>query len=306
MRMLLPIAALAAAVGAAWWRTRQLRAMTELTMRHRTLGANGVVIGGEGFVLERAGAPAVLLLHGAGDTPQTLRYLGDALFARGFHVAAPLLPRHGRALREFQRVTAEELTLAAERSYAELRSSHDWVGVIGLSMGGALAVQLAAAHHEIPALGLVAPYLAMPPRIERLAKLSTVWGVVVPAARSGEGTSVLDPVERDRNLAYGVFTAAGLRALRETMRRALVALPRVTAPTLVIQSREDNRITEPDAERTFALIGSREKRLDWVTGAAHIITVDYGRDQVIARLAAFMESHMAPRAPTPSAREISS
>ena len=56
---------------------------------------------------------------------------------------------------------------------------------------------------------------------------------------------MLDPVERDRNLAYGVFTAAGLRALRETMRRAVVALPRVTAPTLVIQSREDNRIAQP-------------------------------------------------------------
>ena len=240
--MLVSIAAFAVAVGAAWWRARQLRAMTDFTLRHRTLGPDGIVIGGEGFVLERHGAPAVLLLHGAGDTPQTLRYLGDALFARGFHVAAPLLPRHGRALREFQRVTADELTLATERSYAELRSSHDWVGVIGLSMGGALAVQLAAGHHEIPALGLVAPYLAMPPRIERLARLSSVWGVVLPAARSAEGTSVLDPIERDRNLAYGVFTAAGLRALRETMRRAVVALPRVTAPTLVIQSREDNRI----------------------------------------------------------------
>jgi carboxylesterase len=280
--------------------------MTDFTLRHRTLGPDGIVIGGEGFVLERHGAPAVLLLHGAGDTPQTLRYLGDALFARGFHVAAPLLPRHGRALREFQRVTADELTIATERSYAELRSSHDRVAVIGLSMGGALAVQLAAGHHEIPALGLIAPYLAMPPRIERLARLSSLWGMVLPAARSAEGTSVLDPIERDRNLAYGVFTAAGLRALRETMRRAVVALPRVTAPTLVIQSREDNRIAERAAERAFALIGSRDKRLEWVTGAAHIITVDYGRDQVIARLAAFMESQLAPRAPTPSARGISS
>ena len=173
-------------------------------------------------------------------------------------------------------------------------------------MGGALAVQLAAEHPEIPAVGLVAPYLAMPRRLERLAMLSSIWGVLVPAGRSAEGMSVFDPVERDRNLAYGVFTAAGLRALRDSMRRAHAALPRVSAPTLMIQSREDNRITAPDAERAFALIGSHDKELQWVTGASHIITVDYGRDQVIARLAAFMESHLTPRAPTPSAREISS
>ena len=109
-------------------------------------------------------------------------------------------------------------------------------------MGGALAAQLAAEHPEMPALGLVAPYLAMPRRIERLAKFSTIWGVIIPAGRSAEGMSVLDPVERERNLAYGVFTAAGLRALRNTMRRAVVALPKVTVPTLMIQSREDNRI----------------------------------------------------------------
>jgi carboxylesterase len=304
--MLFSLIALAVAAGAAWSRGRQLRRMSALSLRNRTLGPDGIVIGGAGFVLPRAKAPAILLLHGAGDTPQTLRYLGDALFARGFHVVAPLLPRHGRSLQEFRRLTARELTSAAELNYTELRSSHDWVGVIGLSMGGALAAQLAAAHSDLPALGLVAPYLEMPRRIERLAVLSRVWGVLVPAGRSAEGRSILDPVERGRNLAYGVFTAAGLRALRDTMRRARTALPHIVAPTLMIQSREDNRIAPAAAERAFSRIGSADKQLEWVAGAAHIITVDYGRDWVIARLAAFMESHMSPRAPTPTARGISS
>src|SRR5262245_20127159 len=115
--MAFAIALIAVAAGCvAWWRDRQFRAMSALTLRHRTLGADGIVVGGEGFVLSRGGAPAVLLLHGAGDTPQTLRYLADALFARGFHVTAPLLPRHGRLLRDFQHITADELTVAAQHS----------------------------------------------------------------------------------------------------------------------------------------------------------------------------------------------
>ena len=99
--MLFALVAAALVAGGAWWRSRQFRAMTELTLRRRTRGPDGIVIGGESFVLRNDGAPAVLLLHGAGDTPQTMRYLGDALYARGFHVAAPLLPRHGRSLSEF-------------------------------------------------------------------------------------------------------------------------------------------------------------------------------------------------------------
>lgn len=286
---------------AALFRARQFRSMEAVTMRHRRLGPDGIVIGGEGFVLARENAPAILLLHGAGDTPQSMRYLGDALYERGFHVVAPLLPGHGRTLREFARVSADDLTWAAEKSYREVRASHERVAVIGLSMGGALAVQLAAHHPDLAALGLLAPYLAMPPRIERMARLSRVWGVVLPAARSTDGKSVLDADEDARNLAYGVFTAAGLYALWETKRRAVAMLPRVTAPTLAIQSRQDNRISVADAERAFALLGSTDKHFEWVSGAGHIITVDFGRDGVIAQLAAFMEAHLPPRAPTPIA-----
>jgi carboxylesterase len=284
---------LVALAGAAlvWvWRARHLRAMREIA-RCRRLAANGVVIGGGGFVLERPRGPAVLLLHGGGDTPQTLRYLGTALYGRGFHVCAPLLPGHGRSIADFQRVSAEALTHAARKSYDELRATHDWVAVMGISMGGALAVQLAAQTPEMPALGLIAPYLALPPGVARAASLSRVWGVFAPVIRSANGTSILDPNEREHNLAYGVFTAAALRALRTTVHRAVADLPKVVAPTLVIHSREDNRITVADAERAFALLGAKEKRLEWVSGAAHIITVDYGRERVIAALTSWAESH---------------
>jgi len=74
-----------------------------------------------------------------------------------------------------------------------------------------------------------------------------------------------------------------------------LALPRVVAPTLVIQSREDNRIGIEDAERSFAQLGAREKRLEWVTGAAHVITVDYGRERVIELLASWMEGKLVSR-----------
>jgi carboxylesterase len=289
--LLIPLAA-AAVLAFLWWRTTHIRSLTAVTTRRRRLGGTGIVIGGEGFELRREGAPAVLLLHGAGDTPQTLRYLADALFASGFHVAAPLLPGHGRSLRDFARVTADELTEAARDAYGELRRAHEWVGIIGLSMGGALAVQLAAEHQDLPALGLLAPYLGMPPRIERAARLAAVWGPLVPVVQSSDGMSILDSIENERSLAYGVFTAAALRALRITTRRAVALLPRVAAPTLVVQSREDNRISVAVAERAFAALGAREKRLEWISGAAHIITVDFGHEKVIAAQVAWMRARL--------------
>lgn len=292
--MLVGALVVALIVGAAL-RTRRIETLVSRVAARRRLGADRIVVGGEGFTLARAGSPAVLLLHGAGDTPQTLRYLGEFLHARGFHVEAPLLPGHGRSVRDFMHVRADDLTDVARTSYAALRASHPWVGVIGLSMGGALAVQVAGETPDLPALGLAAPYLELPPRISRAARLSRLWGLVMPVVDSSDGVSILDPAEREKNLAYGVFTAQGLRALEETVRRADAALPRVVAPTLVLQSREDNRISVDAASRAFARLGAREKQLDWLTGTAHVITVDYGREQVFERLASWMETHGAAR-----------
>ena len=273
------------------WRSVHVRRLMELAASRRRLGPDGIVIGGAGFVLERANAPAILLLHGAGDTPQTLRYLADDLYGRGFHVAAPLLPGHGRSVADFARVTADALLDASRAHYRELRSTHSWVGVIGLSMGGALAVSLAAETPEMSALGLIAPYLEMPRKIARAAELSWAWGWLTPVVASTEGLSILDPDEAKQNLAYGIFTVGALRALNAVANRASSCLERVVVPTLIVQSRTDNRIQPVVAENAFKRLGARDKRLEWVSGAAHVITVDYGREHVNALVGEWMTRH---------------
>ena len=66
-----------------------------------TVGNDGIVLGAGAIAHDAVTDRAVLLLHGFGDTPQTLHYVADALFAAGYTVRAPLLPGHGRTLAEF-------------------------------------------------------------------------------------------------------------------------------------------------------------------------------------------------------------
>lgn len=264
-------------------------------MRRVHLERDGVIAGAAAIDLQHArNQQAVLLLHGGGDTPQTLRYLAEYLHARGYNVRVPLLPGHGRTLRAFSSVSADQWLGAARAAYDDLSARNAWVGLAGLSMGGAIAVRLAAEEDRIPALGLLAPYLAMPGRIALAARLSPLWGFAVPFVRALDPAgprSIHDPVEGERSLAYGVFTPAALRALRTTVRRAVAALPNVAAPTLMIQSREDNRIAPADAQRGFDRLGTDEKQLVWITGAGHVITVDYGRERVFELLADWFDRH---------------
>jgi esterase/lipase len=98
---------------------------------------------------------------------------------------------------------------------------------------------------------------------------------------SREDASVRDPVERARNRGFGTVTPRLLHELRGLVVRARAALPGVEQPTLVIQSRDDNRIDQGAAMKSFELLGAKEKRFVWTEGSGHLITVDTGREHVL-------------------------
>ena len=68
------------------------------------------------------------------------------------------------------------------------------------------------------------------------------------------------------------------------------ALRQLTVPTLVVNSREDNRIPSALAERAIAAMrGPVEQQ--WVEGCGHVITVDYCRDTVADLTLDFLARH---------------
>ncbi|HEY2065296.1 MAG TPA: alpha/beta fold hydrolase [Gemmatimonadaceae bacterium] len=247
----------------------------------------GIVEGAESFALTGTNGRAVLLLHGSGDSPQTVRYLGERLHAAGYSVLAPLLPGHGRSPLAFSRVSAAAYLTAAEDALDELRGRTGWIAVAGLSMGGALAARLAAEAADVKALLLLAPYLLPPPSVRWAALTSPAWRLVQPYLPGRGEASVHDPAARDASYAYGVFPPNALRALIDTAAAGRAALAAVTVPTLVVNSRQDNRIPEAVAATATAPLRAPVERY-WVAGCGHVITVDYCKDTVADLVLGFL------------------
>lgn len=286
--LLIPIAA---GAGVVWRALASRRAERD----YATLNAptpEGVVAGAQSFTLTGTNGRGMLLLHGSGDTPQTLRYLAERLNSAGYGVHVPLLPGHGRSPREFARVHADAYASAAEAGLDALRARHEWIGVGGLSMGGALAAQLAAGAPDVRALVLLAPYLAGTPEVAWASRTAPLWGLVQPFLGARGEKSVHDPAARGTSYAYGVVTPNALRALLETAARGRAALAHVTAPTLVIHSRTDNRIPESVATETTSTLRAPTER-HWVTGCGHVITIDYCKDVVAELVLTFLARHAA-------------
>ena len=250
----------------------------------------GIISGAETIDLQEGNSNGILLLHGFGDTPQTLDLLARHLHASGFDVRVPLLPGHGRSVEAFAVSRRSEWLACARLELARMQASHATVAIGGLSMGGAIAAILAAEFHGLKALVLIAPYLDMPVTHQIASALHWIWGAVAGVRRAKSPRSILDPEERAKNLGYGAYTARLLYELWRLAAQARRALPSITAPTLVIQSKADPRIASSVAEHALAALGAKEKKLCWADGG-HIITVDTGRERVFAEVTDWIEQH---------------
>ena len=284
-----------AAFAAVWWVIRGAIARREeqdFIAEYRR-DFDGIIVGAEPIVLTGTRRGAVLLIHGYNDSPQSLASVARALHARGWSVHVPLLPGHGRTLRIFAESRAEGWVYAARTHLNALQASHSEVAVGGLSMGGAIAMVLAAKNPDVRAVVTFAPYLhaSMPLRLLRV--LAPIAALGARYLASGGGRSVHDPVASATMIAYRRSTPQLLIELDRIVRMARTALPRVVQPVLVIQSRDDNRIPPASAAESFESIGSQDKTLHWTSGNGHVVTVDYGHEALEQLAADWLETRLA-------------
>lgn len=270
------------------WRMMRIRAAD---LRRLPIGRDGIIPGAEPITLVGSPTHAVLVVHGFGDTPQSVRLLCDHLHGvHGWTVRAPLLPGHGRTLADFDAAGSGAWREAVAAEYGALKTRHATVCLVGQSMGGALVTLVAAADPTLPALVLLVPYLTAPARAQRLAPLAGVVNLFVPYLRGGDREqSIFDPAARALTLGAGGAPPKRVRDLVAVANDARAAAPAVRAPTLLIHSRTDYRIPLALAERHLGYFtGASVREQHWVEGSGHVIAVDFCREEVWADTAAWL------------------
>lgn len=256
----------------------------------------GVIAGAEGFSLVGTGDRAIVLLHGYNDSPQTLRSPAAAFHAAGWTVYVPLLPGHGRSLSAFAASTAVDWIDAGRGAVREAMQRHRRVVVGGLSMGGAVALIIAAEVPEVRGAVLFAPFLAHSRRLGAMAALWPLLSVWTRYLTGGKSTrSIRDPKAREAIIAYRCSTPRLMRELKHVVRHARAALPAVRQPVFMAQSGDDYRIPPSQAQDAFNALGSSDKHLHWTTGNGHVITMDYGHTELSAEAVQWIESRVPAR-----------
>ena len=238
-----------------------------------------VLPGAEPFRHE-GGEVGVLLCHGFTGSPQSLRPWADHLAERGLTVSLPLLPGHGTRWQDMAVTGWQDWYAEVDRELRELRDRCGQVFVFGLSMGGALALRLAAKHGDAVA-GLVLVNPANKVHGISAHALPLVRHVV----RTTKGLANDIALEGSDEIGYDRVPLHSAHSLRNFLRLVDAELPQVTQPLLLLHSTQDHVVPPADSARILSRVSSRDVEEILLEQSYHVATLDHDAERI------FDESH---------------
>ncbi len=214
--------------------------------------------------------------------------LADFLAKRGMVAENMLLPGHGLHVREMLSVGWVDWAEAVYREVRALKQRCDSVFLVGHSLGGALALHVAA-HEEVA--GVVA--MCAPSRLHPLTRYAVHAVKYITPFLPTVREDVRDPEAR-RRYTRDVYRWTPMRPVESMMQflpTLRAELPIITAPALVMTSIHDHVVPARDGREIYHLLGSREKHLVTFHRSYHVIMKDHDREEVFAKTYAFIRGH---------------
>lgn len=208
--------------------------------------------------------PSCLVLHGYGGAPFDVSFLTQALSEHGLRVSSPCLPGHGQSREAFAKSRFSDWMQAADEHLQKLMECGPCV-VIGLSMGGSLALALAEKYTLAGVVTIAAPvflYSLVPWRgASKLLPMVPLLRFVRPIVHLSR------PEEQIKKIApsagYEGFQAlqplhSFIRGLRPIYRN----LHRVRAPLLILHSPQDQTVPVDNAWQIMMRVASDMRRME--------------------------------------------
>lgn len=250
------------------------------------MNAPRVLQGAEPFRFD-AGPRGALLLHGFTGAPASMRPFGEWLATQGVSSVGPRLPGHGTTWEDLETATWRQWEREALTALDDLKSRCDRVIVVGLSMGGALALHVAATNQDrLQGVVAINPLVRRPDLV-----LAPVVRLVMRTAK-GVGNDIKKPGADEI-----VYSRVPLRAVNEMgklLRTTDRELPSLTLPLLVFNATEDHTVKPANSERVLARAGSTKKDLLRLSNSYHVATLDYDAPYIFEQTLRFLDEVCGP------------
>ncbi|GAB4536668.1 MAG: alpha/beta hydrolase [Anaerolineales bacterium] len=239
---------------------------------------------GNAFYLQ-GGPVGVFLSHGYTATAAEVRPLAEALQARGYTVAGPLLAGHGTEPANLNRVRWQDWVASGRQTLAKLLETCEQVFIGGESLGGLVALYLAGETPQARGVLLYAPAIAL--QMTWLDKLKLYVGApfVMEVPRDSLDCD-------DKWQGYPGLPLKGAVQLLKMQKAVRARLPEIRQPVLVFQGRLDTTVAPEAGEMILQGVASPQKERVWMENSHHTIVLDVELEEVVRRTMAFIEDNL--------------
>ena len=243
--------------------------------------AESKVISGAEAIFLSGNSTGILISHGFNGTPQSVKYLAEEFAKYGYTVYAPRLKGHGTTIQEMEEATYQDWIADLQEAYLLLKQTCHHIFVIGQSMGGALALDLATKTVVDGVLTINAALSV--PEYEALAHQSTPRYIAEgkPDIKDTEATEI----------TYEQVPLKAVFQLLEMMKVAKQELTDVTCPVKIFVSPEDHVVPAHCSYNIFDSVNASERELVSLDHSYHVASLDYDKDKIIKHTIEFIQSH---------------
>lgn len=226
-----------------------------------------------------------LLVHGFTGTPKEMRGVGIYLSIEADHtVLGVRLAGHATTIEDMKRTHWQDWLASVEDGLHLLNGICERVFVIGLSMGGALALLAAARYPVAGVVAMAAPYQL--PKDWRQHFLGVVR-LIQPEIAKGPPDWCNPDAARD-HISYRTYPTIAVGELNKLLAQLRASLPNVHAPVLLIHSRLDTSVAPENMDCIYAALGTTDKQRIWLKNSGHVITREPERQTVFKAAADFI------------------
>ncbi len=194
-----------------------------------------------------------LLVHGYGGSPFEMEGVASALENAGMRTRLVCLPGHGEGHEDFKKYRFPDWLAHAEKEFVAMAEGCGRIVVIGFSMGGAIALNLASRYPVDCIVSLSAPLYVFNLWPWPWENLKFHAHTLVSQTRRLLGPSMLPPAgELSHEIApwkgfSGPLHFGQFASMREGCAMTRALLPRITAPVLIMHDATDKVVNPENA-----------------------------------------------------------
>ena len=216
-----------------------------------------------------------LIIHGFGGSIEDIEPLNKYLLNNGFSTVCPALKGHTGKRKDLKGISYSEWINSAEQGLVQLRTQSEKIILIGFSMGGLIAVNLALKHKVCGIITLSTPIYHW--------DIKRIFSNIIDDFKKGK----YDSLKFYTRASFGLPFSAMFN-FKFLLYKTKVLLKQIKCPLLIAQGLKDDTVQHRSAKYIFNNVSSEKKVLKYYNKSNHIICKSKDRKELFSDIKAFV------------------